>query len=152
MAWLGGVPFNGLVLGVIAVVLLVMASRFRGVSLHGARVSIATPRAWIPGALLIAYGWVYPHFLSGGNAVRYLYEAPVGLVPCPTLLVVIGLSMVVGSFRSCAWNLVTGLTALFYGFFGAVYLKVGWDWVLALGAVFMIVFCMPRSSDEALAP
>jgi hypothetical protein len=152
MAWLHRVPFNGIVLGVIAIVLLATAGRFGGVSLHGARVSVAGRRAWIPGALLIAYGWIYPHFLTGGPALRYLYESPVGLIPCPTLLVVVGLSMVLGALHSCTWNLVVGLTGVFYGLFGAIHLRVGSDWVLVFGAVLMIIVCMPRGSDEAIAP
>ncbi len=152
MAWLGGVPFNGLVLGVIAIVLLVTALRFRGVSLHGGPVAVTPRRAWIPGAVMIAFGWVYPHFLEGCSFGTYLYAAPVGLVPCPTLSVIVGFSLILGAFRSCAWTFVAGLTGLFYGIFGAVRLGVPLDWVLAVGSVVMIVLCLPRRSGDESAP
>lgn len=58
-----------------------------------------------------------------------------GLVPCPTLSIVIGLALMVGGFGSTAWSLVLGATGIFYGALGAARLGVTIDWVLMAGAL-----------------
>ena len=34
--------------------------------------------------------WIYSHFLETSSLVPYPYSAPIGLIPCPTLLITIG--------------------------------------------------------------
>lgn len=84
---------------------------------------------------MIGFGWVYPHFLDNAALVEYLYAAPTGLIPCPTLSIVIGFTLILGGLRSRAWCLVLTIVGLFYGVFGAARLGVKIDGVLLLGAL-----------------
>ena len=43
----------------------------------------------IVAAVLFVYGWIYPHFLGTISFLPYLFAAPLGLIPCATLVVVI---------------------------------------------------------------
>src|SRR5688572_6837709 len=59
LAWLSDNPFNGTVFATLAVLLAAIASRWRMQVVHA---------DWRPltvvGALLLTFGWAYPHFLS----------------------------------------------------------------------------------------
>jgi len=132
LAWTHANPFNGASFALAAVALLVTAGRFSREA-----VEIAPARVAVPGALLIGFGWVYPHFLQNASPLDYLYAAPTGLIPCPTLSIVIGFTLVLGGLGSRSWCLVLAIMGLFYGIFGAVRLGVGIDWILALGALGM---------------
>jgi len=130
LAWLHGNPFNGTTFALFAAALAALAAR-----LPRARVAIAP--AWCVGLglLLFAFGWVYPHFLRTDSALTYLYAAPTGLVPCPTLSATIGLALVLGGLGSRAWSLTLGAAGLLYGVFGALRLGVLIDALLLLGAL-----------------
>lgn len=146
LAWLHWNPFNGTVIAGIGLVLLV-------ISMTLGRENLAIGPLWavIPGALLFGFGWAYPHFLATESWWPYLYRAPTGLIPCPTLSAVTGLSMACGGFGSRAWAWVLGLGSLFYGLFGALYLGVTIDWALAAGAVLLVVtthLARPGKRDE----
>lgn len=134
LAWASGNPFNGTFFGATGIVLLAIAVRL-------ARAPVRIGPAWavILGGLLFAFGWIYPHFLDAPSPLAYLYAAPTGLIPCPTLSIVIGLSLVLGGLGSRSWCLVLGALGTFYGVFGAVVLGVLIDLVLLAGA-FAIVF------------
>jgi len=130
LAWLGGNPFNGATFGLLSLILVVII-----------RVLDAQPVApasapWLAaGMLLFAFGWVYPHFLDAASAYVYLYAAPLGLVPCPTLAMAVGVSIALRGLDSSAWSVALAVAGLFYGVFGALYLSVGIDWILAGGAL-----------------
>jgi hypothetical protein len=94
------------------------------------------------GALLFAFGWVYPHFLNTSSFLPYLYSAPTGLIPCPTLSIVIGLALILGGLGARTWSLVLGVTGIFYGIFGSAWLGVLIDWVLLLGALTIVFFVL----------
>lgn len=75
-------------------------------------------------------------------------------MPCPTLSIVIGLSLVVGGLDSRAWTLLLGISGLFYGLFGVLRLGVTIDLVLFLGALLaVLVIFVPHklSQEHALA-
>lgn len=140
LAWSFANPFNGTVFALAGLTLTLIAVR-----LPDERIQIASLGWIVAGGFLFLFGWVYPHFLVTPTFVPYLYAAPTGLVPCPTLSIVIGLALVVGGLESRAWSLVLGLTAAFYGLFGAVRLGVTIDYVLLFGALLIIaVALMPR--------
>lgn len=129
LAWTIGNPFNGTVFALAALAL--------------ATVSLTLPAGPVPmgplwtvnlGALLFAFGWVYPHFLETSSPLAYLYAAPTGLVPCPTLSIVVGMSLLVDGLGSKAWCLVLAASGIFYGIFGAFRLGVTIDVVLIAGA------------------
>jgi len=125
-----GNPFNVLVVGVVAVLLLILAQR-----LGGEPVSRSAGWAWWVGLVLVAFGWVYPHFLEDSAPWAYLYAAPFGLVPCPTFSAVTGFALMAGGLRSRAWSGVLTVGGIFYGLFGALRLGVRIDAVLIGGAV-----------------
>ena len=131
-AWAFGNPFNGSVFGLAAVVLA--ATTFR---LPDAPVRFA-PRAWAAaGAALIAFGWAYPHFLETGSWTAYLYAAPFGLLPCPTLSLVIGATVLFRNFGSGFWSVTLIAAGLFYGVVGVFRLGVALDWGLLFGSALL---------------
>ncbi len=134
LAWSAANPVNGTLFALAGVALLAIALRF-----PGERVDIAPFWGMSAGVLLFLFGWLYPHFLDTNSITPYFYAAPTGLVPCPTLSIVIGLSLVLGGFNSRAWSLVLGVTGLFYGLFGALRLGVAIDWVLVVGALLTVL-------------
>jgi hypothetical protein len=129
VAWAHGNPVNGTLplLGALALVGTGVTQRVRLVA--------PGPRwATFAGAALVALGLVYPHFVVVGAPVEYLLVAPVGLVPCPTLLVAVGLALLGGGVAPGAAAALAGL-ALFYGVVGVFALGVTLDAALLAGAV-----------------
>jgi hypothetical protein len=86
------------------------------------------------GVLTIVFGWTYPHFLEGASWLRYLYAAPSGLVPCPTLAIVVGLTLVWDGLESMRWAITVGLVGVFHAVLGTVQLGVAIDLLLLIGA------------------
>lgn len=129
-----GNPFNGLSFGVLA---LALAASSRAAS--GKPVARGAGWAsWVGGAL-IAYGLVYPHFVEGA-AYRALYAAPVGVVPCPTLATLAGITLLAGGFGTPIVPVILASWAAFYAVFGIFRLGVLLDLglliaVAALGAL-----------------
>jgi hypothetical protein len=135
------------VLGVVA------GNRFNGAAFLALALALAVPgwragtapvtpgERWAVavGLALVAFGWIYPHFLEGSPALAYLYAAPTGLVPCPTLAVVTGASLVLGGLGSRGWMLSLAGAGLFYGLFGMLRLGVWLDVGLLVGAVALIL-------------
>ena len=130
LAWLSGNPFNGLMFTVVAALLLGFAQ-----DMPRSGVTLAS-RAWrLPGGALIAFGWLYPHFLITDSWTAYVYASPFGLLPCPTLAVVVGVTVVAG-FRSISWNAVVAVAGVLYGAIGVFRLGVLLDvWLLAGSSV-----------------
>jgi hypothetical protein len=137
LAWLYGNPFNGTLFALAAVALIVIAAR-----LPAGKVQLARPWLLAAGILLFVFGWVYPHFLDTTSFVPYLYAAPAGLVPCPTLSMVIGLALVLDGLGSRTWSLVLGALGIFYGLFGAMRLGVTIDYVLLAGALLLVLVAL----------
>lgn len=133
-AFVFGNRFNGTVLGALAVALVLLSLRLsrRSVSLASATA------ARIIGVLLVAFGSWYPHFLQRG-ALAYVYAAPTGVIPCPTLSVVIGFALLAGGLGSRAWSVTVGAVGLFYGTFGVARLGVYLDLALVLGAAALLI-------------
>jgi hypothetical protein len=137
LAWINGNPFNGTFFAVSGIALIAISTR-----LSHDRVRVAPLWAATLGALLFAFGWVYPHFLNTLSFLPYLYSAPTGLIPCPTLSIVIGLALILGGLGARTWSLVLGVTGIFYGIFGSAWLGVLIDWVLLLGALTIVFFVL----------
>ena len=129
MAWVSGNPFNGTVFAMLSATLAGAATRF-----SNAPVQLGSP-AWIlPSAVVIVYGWTYPHFLRSGSWTTYLFASPFGIVPCPTLSVVTGLTLVFRTVRSNAWSTTLVVAGLVYGAVGVFRLEVQLDWGLLFAA------------------
>lgn len=131
-----GNPFNGISLGALAIALAMFAGADRAAL-------TAEHATWTTavGAVLIAFGFTYPHFLDGPS-YRYLYASPVGLVPCPTLAVVAGFTLVAGGFASRAVCAVLGGWTAFYALFGMFRLGVWLDAGLLVGSFSLLVVAL----------
>ena len=140
LAWLYKNPFNGIVFLLAAAVLAIIGSRQPATP-------VEKPPAWasVIGGLMIAFGWVYPHFLANASWIEYLFRAPTGLIPCPTLSLVIGFALMAKGFSSRAWSNVLGSVGIFYSLFGALRLGVILDIGLFIGAAALIVLVNSRS-------
>jgi len=134
LAWAFDNPFNGSVFLALALALLAASAR-----LGEASIRRGPPWAIRLGVLMALFGWVYPHFLEAGSPLRYLYAAPTGLVPCPTLAIVIGLALIGDGIGTVRWSVPLGTAGIFYALFGTFGLGVGIDLLLLLGAAALIV-------------
>ena len=131
LAWVFNSPFNALVFALAAVVLALLAAR------HSAASAATLGDTWsvLLGATLVLFAWVYPHFLVGHALLAYLYGSPMGVLPCPTLALVVGVALLAGGLVGGKWRLGLVLLSAFYGSFGVLRLGVWLDLVLLLGAV-----------------
>ena len=135
-------PFNGVVFLFFSVVLLVLASR-----LPKKRIQKAPIWAFIFGIFMILFGWIYPHFLQDGTWLKYLYAAPMGLIPCPTLSFTIGFAMLANGFSSRVWSIVLVIIGVFYSLFGALRLGVHLDFVLLAGSLLLLIQVLTLNSS-----
>ncbi len=147
LAWVSMNPFTGLLIGAAVIALIVLSTRFSAGPARLAPVPVV-----IAGFLLVAFGWVYPHFLNTQSFLPYLYSAPVGIAPCPTLISVIGMALALGAFDSRSWGIVLAAVGLFYGLFGTLRLGVGLDWALAAGAAGLLAWCLAAGKEPATKP
>lgn len=126
-------PFNGAVFAVLAIVLA-------GLALGASTATVTAGSRWavVLGSLLIAFGWVYPHFLENAPWFAYPYRAPLGAIPCPTLSAVVGAALIGDGVGASRWRLTLAVAALFYSVFGMLRLGVVIDAVLLLGAIGLV--------------
>ncbi|MEJ2595347.1 MAG: hypothetical protein P8100_09530 [bacterium] len=90
------------------------------------------------GIIMIVFGLVYPHFIETDSAVKYLYASPAGLIPCPTLSILIGFILLFNGFGSQPITMTFVVFGLFYGFFGAMKLHVHLDFALIFGSLTLL--------------
>jgi hypothetical protein len=136
-AFLARNPFNGGVFAAAAVVLLGIAVR-----LDASPVLVRTGWRAAAGAMMIGFAWIYPHFLGGISPWAYLLASPMGLIPCPTISLVIGASLLLGGFESPRWTAAVAIVGLFYGLFGVLRLGVTMDALLTVGAVALALLAL----------
>jgi hypothetical protein len=138
-----GNPFNTIMFAGLTVAILVLGWR-------DAR--LCTPTAtwerWA-GLAMVTFAWVYPHFLEG-NPARYLYEAPLGLVPCPTLAMAIGLALLFDLGRR-AQRLTLAGAGIAYGLYGAFGLGVVLDVALFAGATALAIATLSRRASRDMS-
>lgn len=133
LAWTSHNPFNGAFCAALSLVLLTIARR-----LGDERVTIASWPSLLVGGALVTFGWTYPHFLEATQWRLYMIAAPLGLLPCPTLSALIGLTLIVSGFRSTAWNVTLAGAAVLYGAIGVFRLGVTMDIALFAGAAALV--------------
>jgi hypothetical protein len=129
-AWIYANPFNGIAFGLLA--LLLLAGAFRGAEGSAAAATSAARRL---GAVLIGFGWAYPHFLVSQPLPAYVIAAPTGLIPCPTLSVLIGFALLRRDLIPRSMALTLAGYGVVYSLFGALRLGVWLDAGLLIGAV-----------------
>jgi len=149
LAGVSGNPFNAVMFALLWLALLLLIRQ------HGSTVAtIAAPPYLAVGLTMVGFGWAYPHFLALPATAAYLYAAPLGLIPCPTLAMVTGAALVVDLFgsRNAGWILV--VANLFYGMVGLVQLRVSIDAWLLLGAVVTLIrtITLERPGRSVLQP
>ncbi len=135
LAFLFRNPFNGFMF--LAAAALSLFLGFRPFDAPGKK----TPR-WVQaaGVLMISFGWLYPHFLDSSPWTAYLYAAPMGLIPCPTLSMIVGFSLYALNYLPRGWRFLTAFLGAFYGLFGVFRLGVTIDIVLLTGSVLLLIF------------
>jgi hypothetical protein len=134
-----GNAFNGIVFTAAGLVLALL-----GWSASPERVRGRPAAAAALGIPLLAAGWFYPHFLPDLHPAAYLVAAPVGVVPCATLYVVVGLALVCRITGRAATGLLAML-ALIYGLMGVAVLGVWLDVGLLAGALALAAGLRARS-------
>jgi hypothetical protein len=134
LAWVHGNPFNGATFVALCLALGILGARLP-------TLPTSRPPAWslVLGLAMLVFGLVYPHFVRPGSLLAPLYSAPTGVVPCPTLSLVIGATLVADGLGSRAWSLVLAGAGLFYGLFGVLRLGVMLDVGLIVGAAALLV-------------
>lgn len=147
LAWVAQNPFNGTAFALAGAISSAIAWR-----LPPARVRPGGAIALMLGVSLFLFGWICPHFLHAASPFDYLYAAPTGLLPCPTLSVVIGIGLALDGLGSRLWSGIMGVTGAFYGPLGAAYLGVRIDWVLGAGAALLFVSGTMRTSNRTGTP
>jgi hypothetical protein len=140
-------PFNGIVFTAAAVGLTLLA--WSGAAEPRPRGGTWTLAA---GVGSIAFGWLYPHFLADPPAWARLLGAPVGILPCPTLAVVIGFALLGPGWSARAWSGALAVLGGVYGLFGLLVLQVRLDIGLllaaaALGAVVLSTRATPSAAS-----
>ncbi|MGE0815758.1 MAG: hypothetical protein AB7O28_27455 [Vicinamibacterales bacterium] len=140
LAALSGNPFTAAAFAVLAGALLAGAAR-----VPAAPVRPAPPPAMAAGAALTVFGLTYPHFLEAGSWTAYLYASPFGLLPCPTLAVLIGVTLLVRTLRTDMWSAPLVAAGLFYGGVGVARLGVVLDAALVAGALLLGVVTMAEA-------
>lgn len=132
VAWLSGNPFNGLVFAILSLLLLRAA-----VQLAPTAVTRGSSGSVLAGTGLMAFGLAYPHFVSTSTWTAYLYAAPFGLLPCPTLSLVIGATLFFRGLHAGRWSVPLVAAGVLYGVIGVFTLRVSLDvWLLA-GAILL---------------
>jgi hypothetical protein len=133
VAWMTGDFFNAVSVALVFALLVAIGlADFAGRARRGPLV------IWGIGLSLIALGWVYPHFLEAGPGT-YLYAAPLGVLPCPTLAMLVGVSLVLSGSSTSVYPRVLAAIAAIYGLFGALYLGVIIDAWLVVGALCLVL-------------
>lgn len=135
-AWQTRNPFNGIIFLAGGILLFFLAAKKKKDTVG------ANSGSWskIIGSLIFLSGFFYPHFLDK-SFWSYLYAAPIGLIPCPTLLMISGIALLLGSKQPKSWFWVLIIFDAFYGLFGVFKLKVYLDLIL-IAATIALIFQM----------
>lgn len=133
-AWLSGNPFNGFVFSIMTILIFIF-----GFKASNQPIQISQVPFMIIGILMIVFGLIYPHFISANSIFKYFYASPVGLIPCPTLSILIGFLLLYNGFGSQPITITFIAIGLFYGIFGVLKLAVYLDIFLILGSITLLI-------------
>ncbi|HNY15471.1 MAG TPA: hypothetical protein PKI12_08010 [Bacteroidales bacterium] len=134
MAFMTGNPFNGILFSLLTLLLFIFGLRATVQPLQVSQIIFM-----VIGILMIVFGLFYPHFTQGDSFMKYFYASPAGLIPCPTLSIIIGFLLLYNGLGSQAITLLVVIYGLFYGLFGTLRLAVYPDIFLIFGSVSLLV-------------
>lgn len=134
LAWYSGNPFNGILFAILAILVIIF-----GLKAPAQPITFSHATFLVIGILMIVFALSYPHFLESDSIIKYLYASPFGLIPCPTLSLLIGFALVLNSFGSNALSITLIVYGLFYGLFGVFRLGVTLDIGLLIGTFSLLV-------------
>lgn len=134
LAWFSGNPFNGILFSILTIFFLIY-----GFKLTQERIKYSSLFYRISGIILLLFGLWYPHFLEADSVWEYLFAAPTGLIPCPTLSLAIGIALIYNGFNSNPLKIILLCFGFFYGLFGILKLGVYLDAVLLFGTVVLLI-------------
>ena len=111
---------------------------------------VTTGPAWLVsiGIGLVIFGLCYPEFVVGPST-RALYAAPVGLIPCPTLAVVAGFTLIAGGFGTRRYPVLLAVWTTFYALFGMFRLGVMLDLGLVIAALGLVALAARTTVSPA---
>jgi hypothetical protein len=133
-AWITGNPFNGVMFTVMGILILLFGLKSSVQSIQPSQLPYV-----ISGIVMIAFGLIYPHFIETSSIFNYFYASPVGLIPCPTLSILIGFILIFNGFGSQSITSTFILFGLFYGLFGVIKLAVYLDLFLVFGTLTLLI-------------
>ncbi len=133
-AWIAGNPFNGTLFSLMAILIFIF-----GLRASSEPVTLSTFPYYLIGILMIVFGLIYPHFLNTESLFKYFYASPLGLVPCPTLSLLIGFVLLYNGLGSNSISIAFIVFGLFYGIFGVFKLGVYLDLGLIFGTITLLV-------------
>jgi hypothetical protein len=134
LAWFNSNPFNGVLFSILSLYCLVT-----GLKLSQKEVKYSAWPYRFAGILLLLFGLWYPHFVEADSVWVYVYSAPSGLIPCPTLSIAIGIALIFSGFNSNPLKVMFLCYGFFYSLFGILKLGVYLDIVLLLGSFVLLV-------------
>jgi hypothetical protein len=143
LAWASGNPFNGVIFAGLSYTLASIVYRSPPRTIR-----IASGPPLLLGVVFVAFGWIYPHFVETSHWSGYLIAAPLGLLPCPTLSAIIGLTLIVSGLESVAWSVTLAGAAVLYSAIGVIRLAVVIDIVMFAGAATLIAVVLLRGAKN----
>ncbi len=138
-----GSTFSGVVFGLLTLVLVAQLRRA-----PRDRAEAADYPTLFAGALLVGLAFVYPQFLRSHSPLLHVVGAPIGLLPCPTLMLVIGSSLACRVAGTRASSLVLAGAGLYYGVVGVLWLGVYLDAALLAGALMLLGVTLQRGAAQ----
>jgi len=130
LAWNTGNPFNGTVFAFLFLLAIYFGLKNQPETIHVSGIFFR-----MAGVVLMLFGLMYPHFTEINLSL--LIQSPLGLIPCPTLSLIIGFTLFFRGFGSKPLVVLYTVAGLFYGFFGAFRLGVKVDAVLIAGSLIL---------------
>ncbi len=134
VAWSSGNPFNGFLFSILTILIFIFVLK-----IGPGQLSAAETPFLIIGIIMVVFGLLYPHFIDTDSFISYMFVSPAGLIPCPTLSIIIGFALIFNGFGSRSMSFILVGFGLFYGFFGVLKLAVYLDLFLVLGVISLFI-------------
>jgi hypothetical protein len=132
--WISGNPFNGTLFSILTILLLVL-----GLKIPTESISYSQLLFIVAGVIMVVFSLIYPHFINAESFIKYFYASPAGLIPCPTLSLLIGFALIYNGLGSQSITLTLIAFGLFYSVFGVLKLAVYLDLFLLFGTLTLLI-------------